>query len=144
MRSETVSLVITGVYLLVLSVEDMLHRKLRIYLILTGFAALAVSLYVNTGPDYICRLAGVIPGLFLVGISLISKGRLGMGDALVVCVLGPVLGVYGVTAVTALAFGMLTIYTIAMLALGRVGKNARIAFVPFLLAGFILTCAEGI
>lgn len=81
---------------------------------------------------------GLLPGIFLVGISLISRGSVGFGDGLILMVMGLYLGFS--PTMTVLFWGILlgAVFGMGLLVFRRADKKTAFPFVPFLLGGFMI------
>lgn len=78
----------------------------------------------------------VIAGCFL-GLSVLTRGEIGMGDGVLLAALGTVLDVE--EFLTMLLLGLLgsSIWALVLLAVFRKGRKTEIPFVPFLLLGYL-------
>lgn len=76
-------------------------------------------------------------GLFFVGLSVLSRGALGMGDALLVTSLGTMAGLEEL--ISALFLGMVSCAVCAgiMLVVLRKNRKTELPFVPFLFVGYV-------
>ena len=81
-------------------------------------------------------IPAVLPGVFLLLLSLASKGKVGFGDGLVVCAAGLWCGPESI--LLALFFALLLVPAAAGMQRLRKRKVRELPFVPFLLAGFVL------
>lgn len=139
-----IAIVVTGVYLLILAVEDMASKSVGVAELILGVGPIAVSLLTENEPGGVVRILGLIPGIVILIISLITKGKIGIADAVVLCILGLTVGIYESCAVLAVACMLLIAYSVALLAGGRLKRNSRVAFLPFLFIGFVMMhCIEG-
>lgn len=123
-------------YLVLASVEDVKRKEIDIR-ILFVFLLLSISLLsiLDMNPFTMGRLVGVFPGAVLAAISRISRGAVGMGDALVVMWLGYVMGIMSCLSVLASAW-LICFVAAAICWLRR--KKGAIPFIPFLCTGFYL------
>ena len=76
--------------------------------------------------------AGIGTGLFLLAVSAVSKGAVGFGDGLLLCVTGIFLGGMGNLRLLMLGSILCAAVLGAGLAFGRVRWKQRFPFVPFL------------
>lgn len=83
------------------------------------------------------RLAGLSLGIILLSLNPITKGQIGIGDGIIVCITGLCLG-FAQNAV-ALAYGLFgsAMFSIVLIAISRVNRKKTIPFVPFLLIGYL-------
>ena len=103
-------------------------RKREISLIFTGIFAIA-------GIIWRLSVAGV--GLLFAGISVITKGALGMGDCLVLLALGTVMDMGDFFLMLLGAVFSSAVYAGILLVILKKNRNTEIPFVPFLLMGYL-------
>ena len=83
-------------------------------------------------------LYGIIPGILLVIISILTRGAIGLGDGYIVCVIGSLFGLENTVAVFVIAM-LISAFAGGILMLIRHWKRKdTIPFVPFLLIGVML------
>ena len=116
------------------------HTLPVILLVVSGVIGLLISL--TTDPINSCTVTywilTFVPGAVFIGISLISEGKMGMGDALAILIIGIFLG--GRESVLSVLYAMsaATIVSIVLLAFKKASKKTELPFMPFLLLGCIL------
>lgn len=113
-------------------------RKREVSLVFTGILATAGIIWRLSGKGIsleILPVAGV--GLLLTGISVITRGALGMGDSLMLLALGTAmraeeffLMLVGAVFTSAICAGIL-------LTVLKKNRHTEIPFVPFLLLGYL-------
>ena len=128
-------------FLIAGTVTDIKKRTIPvILLVLSGATGILISL--TTGEAASGALTdwffGLLLGVVFIGISLISDGKLGMGDALAILVTGIFLG--GKDAALAVLNAMMatSFVSIIILAVKKVSRKTELPFMPFLLFGCIL------
>lgn len=82
-------------------------------------------------------LLGLIPGILLLTISRVTREALGMGDALLMLVLGIFLGLQSSVEVLLLALFLAAFWAGILMLLCRKKRDYEFPFVPFLLLGYI-------
>ena len=82
-------------------------------------------------------LIGMTLGAVLVAVSKWSKEALGIGDALLILMIGMGMGIYQTALVVFYALFVTSVVCAVLLMMKRVGKKTRIPFVPFLLLGYV-------
>jgi leader peptidase (prepilin peptidase)/N-methyltransferase len=134
---------LTGTALVVCAWTDIRERTL--YSRTIGlYAVLAVIGLLAGKSTSIPELAiSLIPGLFCLMISWISRQALGYGDSLLIAVIGISLGFWPCIWVSFSGFFWAGIWS-GILLLGRTERKREIPFVPFLLAGFVIQCLGGV
>lgn len=113
-------------------------KKREINLILTIFLALYGCFCIVTGgeiwTDYLLAIG--ISGMF-IGLSFVSHGGIGMGDALLLLALGVNLPMDEYLVMLCMAFLLAAMWASCLMIFMKKGKKTEIPFVPFLLFGFV-------
>ena len=123
--------IIFGAVLGIGSLQDIRRRQIGLYLIAAG-AALAIIVNVNAHMDVSFFLPGIIPGVVMMLVSWLSKGKIGMGDALMVMVMGLFLGLYRVMYELVLALVMSGCVALILVIFKKKRKEYEMPFIPFL------------
>lgn len=134
--------VINGAMLAFCSIQDIREKKISLWKIkVYGILAAAISLWklFSLNEDLgilICRLlAGLLPGIFLLILSKITREAIGYGDGLILLFIGLSLGFWECIGI--FFTGLLGVFLAALLILLFFGRKKRleIPFIPFLLTG---------
>ncbi|HIY19146.1 MAG TPA: prepilin peptidase [Candidatus Blautia avistercoris] len=80
---------------------------------------------------------GYVPGIALIGLSILTKGKIGMGDGLILLSLGNFMRIKEVFLVLGMGLLLCSFWSGILLVARKAGKNSRIPFVPFLFAGYL-------
>lgn len=135
-----VDIIIKGILTVVLficAVQDVRKKKIFLWLILLGAMLVSICLPFSTAFSFFNRLGGVAIGVGVIIISLATVGKIGMGDALLLCITGLGLGFWGNLELFAIALLMASIISIGLLVFRMADRKKSIPFVPFLLVSFI-------
>lgn len=127
-----------GIYLLVTGVSDIRKKTVNILLLSTGIIPVILSFFINDGPDLTDRCIGLIPGIIILAIAVLSHEKIGKADAFVFCIIGATFGLAGEIAFMGAAFLLASFASLAMLAMGRITRKSEIPFIPFILAGYLM------
>ena len=112
------------------------HEIFPRYTLLLGGAGALFRLFLFRDP-LPAVIGGLLPGLFLLSFSLASRGGIGAGDGLAVIALGIWTSIWETLLAVTFGLGLLGFSAIALSISGR--RKKEYPFVPFLLAGQILT-----
>lgn len=128
------------IYLIKLSIDDVRHQCVRIStLIGVGvllFCRLVIKL-VSCESTLFYVLLLIIPGLFLILISLISH-QIGLADGIIVVQMGLVWMNFMVYITVAISIIFSGIYSLILLCSGRCSKKTGLPFIPFLASANLL------
>ncbi|MBO5373514.1 MAG: prepilin peptidase [Lachnospiraceae bacterium] len=120
------------------SIEDIKRKKITVSITLFS-AILCILLHLLFRNESIySMLAGMLSGTVIVLLSKLSKGRISMGDGVVLMLTGLYLGFWENLCLMFLAFSLASIWGIYQLLVRHKSKDERMAFVPFLFVGYVL------
>jgi leader peptidase (prepilin peptidase)/N-methyltransferase len=119
------------------SISDLIKKEicLKTTLILTAFGIIFQLEYIKAG--LITILLSIVPGIFMIALSIITKERIGMGDGIVVLCVGIWNGFYSAVSILMTGMFMAAICGIVLFFFKR--KVKEFPFVPFLLAAELIT-----
>lgn len=127
---------LTGVVLILSAIRDIRNREVSKKMVGIYFL-LALLGHVVMGEGLTGRvLAGVIPGVVSLLLSLISGGALGYGDGMLILACGISLGVGRCMELVIWAFFFSGIWALVLIVVFRAQRKREMPFVPFLLIGF--------
>lgn len=136
-----------GLLLLLCTLEDIKTRRLNLWHILIIVPFIIFDLVERTiiEPEvsWIGRVSGLIIGIIFIVLSKLTKGQIGMGDGILISVIGVMLGGLQSLEVITYSFFASSIVAIILLTFFKMGKKKTIPFVPFLLLGYIMSIFLG-
>lgn len=137
---EIISLIGAAGYLVPCTISDLRRRSIPLSLGIGGCLCSAFWMLVQVLAEresWGGFLAAGVPGMTLMGLSLLSGGRIGMGDGVVLFGLGLFLG--GRQTFSILLTGLLlsSFWSVVLLIRKKAGWKSRIPWIPFLLAGYV-------
>ncbi len=121
------------VFLLMNTLSDLKKRKIVLWS-LPIF--LLLSFWWNS-MNLVSIVSAMLPGLFFLFISCLSRGAIGFGDGLVLLVLGLYSGFIECFALTVLALLLAGLWGGIALFRGRCGRHSSIPWMPFLLIAYL-------
>lgn len=133
--------VVSGIVLLILSVEDILSKGLSGILLFIWIVFEGVTcVYIDSFHSFIWRL---IPGSAVLLLGFLTKEKIGYGDGLVMLSIGEWLGM--IPALTVFSIGIIGCGTVAVIIIlfhklnrKSIDLNINIPFVPFILFGWVV------
>ena len=139
----TLSQIIGMGMLSVLSIVDIQFRKVPVEILAAANLAVLVYQIMFQKEDLWLVLGGVAVGFVFLGISWVSRQKMGYGDSWAILILGIFLGLWGVLEVLAAAFLLLTLVSVVLLARKRMSRRLSVPFYPFLAAGYLISVWGG-
>ena len=137
MGTELFYRIAAAIYLGICTVSDIRRKKVNWLLSLlfaAGFLCLHVIWKDTTAAEI---LYGILPGFFLLGVSVVTREAIGYGDGMVVTVCGLALGAESAIRILMTALFLAAGWSLILLVLRKAGKKKSFPFVPFLLTAQI-------
>lgn len=126
------------ILLIVCAAEDWKRKEVTvIYIFLFGIAGILLHLFYPNCSIY-SLLCGVLVGIGMMAMSLLSSGSVGMGDGILLMVTGVYLGGYRNFELLMTGLFLAGIWSAGLLVLKKKKRKERIAFIPFLLAAHVI------
>ncbi len=127
----------TGMFLY-LSVED-IKRKTIPGIPIMGWGIFAIFLHLILGKNDIISMAvGMIPGVGAYVLSILTKEKIGKGDAVLLMVTGLYMGFWGNVFMLWLGLIFAAVGGIIAIAMFKRKRGDELPFVPFLFAGYLV------
>ena len=83
-------------------------------------------------------LFGLLPGMVLIALSIVTGRAVGLGDGLVLCAYGSMLGLRSVCDTFFAALAAAAVWAVVLLLRRRANRHTRLAFMPFLLLAHLV------
>lgn len=120
-----------------LSIYDLKTKRIVIKAVaLLGIVVLVYRLCTGTGVLELA--AGLVPGAGLLFVAFCTKESIGIGDGMVLCVLGLFCGLRKTMGVLGMALVFCAALAMVLLVLKRAGRKTELPFLPCLFAGYLL------
>lgn len=133
--------IVSILYLYLNSLSDIRYKKISIWLSLVfGGVGVIINLIFKQYSVQSIILAISI-GALVVFLSKITRGAIGLGDGIVIMVLGVYTGVTNNLSAVLYGFLISAILAIVLLGLKRVKRKDSLPFVPCLFIGYLITLA---
>lgn len=134
----TVRICFISIFLILNVIKDIREKEISMWSVLIWGLFGIIWMFLDSGFGWKTGLVGLIPGIFLAALGVLSKGAVGLGDGLLVMVTGLYLGLQ--TAAAGLLWGLIicTAWGLLMIFLGRGTRNTELPFAPFLFLGILL------
>ena len=135
---EVIINTITGTMLLVCGLQDIKMQKFYSWIALLGGILIGICLPFSSAITIIDRLVGSLVGLGVILISMMTRGKIGMGDGIILCITGISLGFWKNLELFLIALLLSAIISILLLATKRVDRQKAIPFIPFIFIAFVI------
>ena len=132
--------ILTAVCLIVMSIADMVNRKVPLWMLAVQ-AALAAGMLIWGGINGELSIGGIckalIPGIILVAIAL-STRKAGWADGVVLLLLGIQTDYEKCMVAVLMALFLMAALSAVLLVFRKVKKDTKLPFIPFLTMGWFL------
>lgn len=128
--------IILLIYLMYLSYKDIKNKKISIIDVFLG-VLLGIAICILTNRNNIQIILGLLIGIITIIISIVSRQALGLGDALVVLILGISTGIGAINTFISALLLFIT-YILIISCIKRKIVKDDIAFIPFIFLGQII------
>ncbi|MCI9448161.1 MAG: prepilin peptidase [Lachnospiraceae bacterium] len=126
------------------SLEDVRHKRLTIvYILMFGIGGVILHLFAPVCSIY-SILCGMLLGIAMILVSLITRGNVGIGDGMLLLVTGVYLGGYGNLQLLMTGLLLSALWALGLLAFKKKKGKDEIAFAPFLLLAYFVLLFQGI
>lgn len=129
--------------LLSCGIMDFLRKRVYLWMLAAGGILVSVLLPFCHEISLASRLAGAAAGAAVILLSIITGGKIGMGDGILLCITGLSLGFWGNMELFCLALMLAAGLSIILLVLQKADRRMSIPFVPFMLAGYLILLFTG-
>ncbi len=123
--------IITIVWLFICSVQDIKEQQINLVLIGVGFISLFTLSLIENQLLIWERLGGVGLGIFLILLSKITRGQIGIGDGLILSVTGISLGFYLNSILLIYSLFISAVFSIGIMIIKKANRKSTIPFTPF-------------
>lgn len=130
-------------FLFISAVLDIKRRRISLLLVFLFAIIWIVSAFRDDPQAFITGVVGMIPGIILAGVSILSGEKIGMGDAITVTLCGVYLGLYPILMILMISFIFTTIVGVILILLHRAKRDSSLPFVPFLAIAYAVIMSLG-
>lgn len=140
---EWIIKIVIACFLGVLAVVDCKKKQISNIALLIGVVIVSVNYVIFQPITIINLIGGILVGLVLLGISYITRQKIGAGDGLLIVLLGANLGFEGIIFVLLYALTLSAMWSAILLIIKKVNRHYTIAFVPFIFISYIGVLIHG-
>lgn len=129
--------------LIIAAVEDIKYKKIHIIIPFLVSVVYALFCVLNCNFSLIIIFVNMSLGIGIIIYSVVSRGKIGRGDGIIICMIGIVCGIGTAVNVMVIASAVSYIYLIIYKISNRIAsrvcaKNDGTPFVPFITAAYII------
>lgn len=125
-----------GAYLVAAAFSDIRTKHLHRWFLAIGVIPAVLLRLGMDSPGLADMLGGIAVGLFFLAASILSGGRFGKADGVILLYLGAALGFTCATSLAVLAFFLSALVMTVLLVMKKITMKGSLPFVPFLLAAY--------
>lgn len=129
---------ITGAMLLVCGLQDIKMKRFYTWIVLLATILIVACIPFSSTTTIGDRLLGSSLGLAVILISILTQGKIGLGDGLILWVTGISLGFWSNLELFMIALLFSAILSIILLVAKKVNRKQCIPFVPFIFMAYII------
>ena len=123
--------------------EDIKQKKLTIlYIMMFGICGMFLHLLVPVCSIY-SIIWGMLLGLALILVSMLTRGSVGLGDGILLAVTGVYLGGYKNLQLFMIGLLLAAFWSLVLVVVKKKNGKEEIAFVPFLLVSYLIMIFGG-
>lgn len=126
-----------GIFLLICSVTDIRSKRISAVVLIVFAAAGCVLFFIYRPVSLFEEAAGLLVGTVFIGLSILTEGKVGLGDGLMMLVTGVFLGARENSGLIMTACLFSAFFSLFCLILKKAGRNTELPFAPFILISFI-------
>lgn len=125
-----------GAYLVAAAFSDIRTKHLHRWFLAIGIIPAVLLRLGMDSPGLADMLGGIAVGLFFLAASILSGGRFGKADGVILLYLGAALGFSCAASLAVLAFFLSALVMTVLLVMKKITMKGSLPFVPFLLAAY--------
>lgn len=124
------------ILLSICAIEDLKHKEVTVtYILLFGILGVLLHLFYPQGSVY-SMLCGLLLGVAVMLISILTHGGIGLGDGILLTVTGVYLGGYQNLELFLIGICLAGVWSLGIILLKKKKRKDKIAFMPFLLMAY--------
>lgn len=126
-----------------LAITDYKNKRIPLWTIVSVLCIGILNFFLQYDRDWKSILAGTGMGVTLCILSKITGNRIGMGDGLVITVIGMFMGVKLTFICMSTAFFLASFAALFLLCIKKAKRNYKMPFIPYIFAAYtIMICMQ--
>lgn len=134
-----IAMELTTWFLIITTIRDCKDKQIPMDVVIITFIIGVILLFFNPNVIWTHSLIGFVGiGGIIALISVLTKGAIGIGDALVIGTIGLILGYKMALAVLLYSLVLSGLIGLELMAFGKVNRKTKLPMVPFMLCAFLI------
>ncbi|GMQ64490.1 prepilin peptidase [Vallitalea maricola] len=134
-----IAMELTTWFLIITTIRDCKDKQIPMDVVIITFIIGVILLFFNPNVIWIHSLIGFVGiGGIIALISVLTKGAIGIGDALVIGTIGLILGYKMAIAVLLYSLVLSGLIGLGLMVFGKVTRKTKLPMVPFMLCAFLI------
>ncbi len=125
------------IWLLGCAWQDLKKKQIYLSLIVVGFVIIFVTSLVTQPFNIVSRGAGLSLGICMLILSKLTRNQIGMGDGLIISIIGISMGFFVNSAVLIYSLILSTVFSIVLLVFFKKNSKTAFPFVPFIFLSYM-------
>lgn len=126
-----------GIILAYITFQDIRVKKISVYALAAGTITIAILQVLCGKTGILSCVGGLLIGLSLAGISILTRGQIGLGDGAVFCMTGLGLGFWNNALLLSFSLFAAALFSIGLWVVKRIPRQKTIAFMPFVYLSYL-------
>ncbi|HPU62767.1 MAG TPA: hypothetical protein PK304_01290 [Mobilitalea sp.] len=126
-----------GLFLITTAVQDIISKKIKVWVVALSTLLVCICIPFCSALTILDRIFGLLLGVGVIILSKATKGKIGMGDGLVLSVTGLGLGFWCNLELFALSLAVAAAFSVCLLILRLANIKHSIPFIPFILVSYL-------
>lgn len=135
--------IVLFIYLFIMMIWDLKRREISLgitAIVAVILTARQLSAVFAGQVSLFLGFSGVLIGIVLMAVSIVSRGQIGVGDGILFVVSGMLLGLYENIVLLFLSLITASFVGVGLLILRKGSRKDKLPFAPFVFAGYGVIC----
>lgn len=134
-----VRIAVAAVLLLIEGIRDLKTKEIDMVVPVFSAVAAVILAFVGKDPGVISMLFGIAEGIVLIVLSFLTKGGIGQGDGIILCVTGLMFGWKANLIMFFWGCLICAVTSLILMILKKADRKTGIPFIPFLFPALFIT-----
>lgn len=131
------AVILMGLWLLLCAYQDFKEKKVTFALLIVGGIILPVVFLSIVDLSIISRVGGLVIGGFILLLSKLTRGQIGIGDGIIICITGVCMGFKNNLSFLLWGLSFAALASLLLILFKKAGRKETIPFIPFLFLAYL-------